>query len=123
VNLRQEGRLRSGWAELCAIDLQGRVSVLCSFGRERPLRWRPLHTLMESGASGSAPKSRSLRPLRRRIAAGVTGLAAIGALALTAAGDDSTNHRPAPSTPVVSFRTGEAVDGCVGGDRVPWRAC
>lgn len=127
VDLRQEGPWRSGWAELCQIDLHGRVSIVCSFGRDRPLRWRPqLHeaartsqkkkgnamsdsTLIESRVPAAAPRPRTHRRLRR-VAAGVIGLAAIGGLALNTAGEDSTN-RP-PTTSVAPPPTVEGAGGC-----------
>lgn len=127
VDLRQEGRLRSGWAELCQIDLRGRVSILCSFGRDRPLRWRPelheavrasqekkgnalsLSTLIESRVPATAPRPRAHRRLTR-VAAGVIALAAIGGLALNTAGVDSTNRHP--TTSVAPPPTTEAAGGC-----------
>jgi hypothetical protein len=129
VERRRQRGPRSGWAELCQIDLHGRVSIVCAFGRDRPLRWRaelheaarasheekgkamPDGTLIESRVPATALRPRPHRRLRR-VAAGVIGLAAIGGIALSTADDGSTNRRSTPTTSVAPPRTGEALGAC-----------
>lgn len=63
ARLRQDRSLRSGWAELCAIDLYGRVSILCSFGGDRPVRWPSLAAPVDT--SPRVPDSTGRRRFRR----------------------------------------------------------
>ena len=71
ARLRQDRSLRSGWAELCAIDLHGRVSILCSFGGDRPVRWPCLAAPVDTSAPvpDSTGRRRFRRPSRRSLPA------------------------------------------------------
>ena len=112
LRLRRDDRLRRGWAELAALDGRGGVFVLCTFGRGRPVPWRPRHFIhlpqpMKGTAMSTTTQTKpeittrpaEARPSRIRYVAAtaIFGLAAMGAGALATIGGDSTSPAPGPA--------------------------
>jgi hypothetical protein len=120
LRLRQAALLHDGWAELAAIDRAGQVSVLCSFGRGRPVPWRPrkfagravaevthplqrekgtamsTDTITQAEVGTGAPELQARRR-KYKLATAVLGLAAFGALVLSSVGGGSTSPSPSPA--------------------------
>lgn len=123
LRLRGNDALPVGWAELVALDRGHGVHILCSFGRGRPVRWRPNPLPEEATAVGGLRRPVHLsrtkkgtamstdtiteptvttrvpdgRPRRMvyRLTAALAGLAAFGGLLLAGVGGNPTSPAPA----------------------------
>ncbi len=87
ADLRRYKAGETTWAELCEVDTEGRVRILCSFGRGRPVRWTA--DLARSSWEITAPPE---TPVKSRFGAGVSRL-----VALHLAGLPFTNANGGPS--------------------------